>query len=168
MCMCEKPNKNGEPGYCWNDATKVGTYPVNAPALADGDALVFDEPGRCKPQVNGKGGTDYHSHHFRLVMTKFDQFYLLVRHGGGTERIPLGYDYTRLGELIRLLPDSDARYLMLQALYRTHEDAERGAEMRTAAKFRQAFVEGRLKKRKVRGRNAYDVRIEPKLTSGAA
>lgn len=168
MCMCAQANKNGTPGYCWNDSRIVGTYPVNAPALSEGDKMLFDEPGRCKPMVNGTGGTDFHSFHFRLVEAQYDGFALLVRHGGGDERIDLGGDWTRVGPLVALLPDSDARYLMLHALYHTHSHAARHAADRTANDYRVAFAEGRLKKRKARGRNAYDVTILTKLTEVSA
>src|SRR5688572_9405566 len=81
MCMCGKPTINGEPGYSW-DGKSIGVRPVDPPALADGDVLVYDGPGRC-------GGLDCHSHHFRLVMDSGRAF-LLVQHGGGDERIQLG------------------------------------------------------------------------------
>jgi hypothetical protein len=43
--MCGKPTINGEPGYSW-DGKSVYTRPIDAPALREGDELIYDEPGR--------------------------------------------------------------------------------------------------------------------------
>jgi hypothetical protein len=80
MCMCAEPNINGQPGYSW-DGKHIGTREVDPPELADGDVLLCDEPGRC-------GGLDSHCHHYRVVQ-HYGSVELLVRHGGGQERIRL-------------------------------------------------------------------------------
>ena len=69
-------------GYKWNNPSgQASVYPVNPPKLADGDTLVRDLPGRC-------GGQDSHSYHYCLVRSA-GSLNLLVRHGGGDERIRL-------------------------------------------------------------------------------
>lgn len=97
MCCCAKPNVNGTPGYSW-DGKNINTRPVDPPKLADRDLLLFDEPGRC-------GGMDSHCHHYRLVKTNLSTF-LLVRHGGGEERmrvsLPRGFSFDGM--------DSNTRY----------------------------------------------------------
>jgi hypothetical protein len=60
-------------GWSSWDGKNVGTREVDAPALLDGDVLLFDEPGRC-------GGLDSHCYHYRVV--KRAGLSLLVRHGG--------------------------------------------------------------------------------------
>lgn len=148
MCLCKVPTRE--------------TDPWRAPALAEGDNLLFDEPGRCKPMVNGTGSTDYHSHHFRLVQNR-SLYVLLVKHGGGEERIGLGYPFTRIAELFSLLPDSDARYLMLHALYNAHREAERDGRDSERARWSLAAAERRIRVRKVRGQDKVKVSIEPKI-----
>jgi len=152
MCCCKKPNVNGEKGaYSW-DGKSFGVRQPNPPDLLEHDELLYDEPGRC-------GGLDSHSFHFRIVK-QFGTHYLLVRHGGGDERIRLG---SRPGiEVIAKLNSND-RYWILQQLYHVQQRQADEASQNTASKYRSAFVEGRLKKKKVRGQNAYKVTIDPKV-----
>lgn len=151
MCDCIKPTRNDEErGYTIED---------KAPALAEGDVLIYDECGRCRPQVNGAGSIDYHSHHFRLI--KHDNMtWLLVRHGGGTERIALGYAHKRIPELLEPM-DSDRRYLMLHAMYTIHYDAAQRAHENEAAKWQRAAAEKRIKTRKLPAQGCVKVWIEP-------
>jgi hypothetical protein len=147
MCYCAKPNVNGEPGaYSWDGKTSC-TYPPNPPDLAERDVLLFDEPGRC-------GGLDCHSHHFRLVKNSGPE--LLVRHGGGDERfrvsLPRGFDFGAM--------DSNTRYWLFHAIYRAYADGRSAAAGETAREYNAAFAEGRLKKRKLPGRNQYRIWID--------
>lgn len=152
MCFHNKPVRNDEErGY---------NAEFLAPALEDGDKIIFDECGRCSPQMNGKGGTDYHSHHFRLVEPQYGPFELLVKHGGGQERITLGYDYTRIRELIESLPSSDARYLMLHALYNLHRDTQRKTKDTVDAEWRKAAIDKKIKTRRLPARGFTKVWIE--------
>lgn len=138
MCCCAIPNVNGEPGYSW-DGKNVSTRPVDPPTLTDRDVLLFDEPGRC-------GGMDSHSHHYRLVSDI--GLHLLVKHGGGQERIrvslPRGFSFEG--------PDSNTRYWMLNAIFHASSDGK-------------AFVEDRLKKRKLPSQGTVKVWIEPRPES---
>lgn len=155
MCCCDKPNVNGTPGYSW-DGRAVGTYPVSPPALRERDELLMDEPGRC-------GGLDSHSHHYRLVSACGLQ--LLVRHGGGDERVYISLPNGRNGSggaLDALLAlDSDARYWFLNALYHAHADGRQDGAERASRAHREAFADGRLRKRKMRGCDSVKVWIEP-------
>jgi len=157
MCCCGKPNINGQPGYSW-DGRSFGTRPVNPPALAERDELICDEPGRC-------GGIDSHSHHFRLVKGQYG-LALLVRHGGGDERIGLGVIARLLLPTIEGL-DSNARYWLLHSLYSAHREAKEHATQVCNATWRTAAAEKRIKTRKVsRGSWAHGVKvwIEPPKT----
>ncbi len=152
MCFHEKPMRNDE---------MKGWF--GPPTIEAGDEILFNECGRCKPQVNGSGSVDYHSHHFMIVKNDHAHAYayaLIVRHGGGQERISLGYSHTRIAELIGLLPDSDARYLMIYALYTAHKDAAREAKEAERSRWEQAAAAKRIKTRKERGRDTVKVWIE--------
>lgn len=148
MCCCGKPVVNGETGYRWqpNDAPTIRQ--PHAPALAENDVLVFDEPGRC-------GGLDCHSHHFRVV-TRYGSHYLLAAHGGGEERFRL---FSLASSVLKDL-DSNSRYWMLHAVYSAHNDGAREASDHEAATWRKAAAEGRLKTRKQQGQNKVTVWIE--------
>jgi hypothetical protein len=143
MCCCGKPVINGEPGYSWDGKTFSVRKP-DPPALADGDSLLFDEPGRC-------GGMDCHCHHFRLVKARHG-YALLVRHGGGDERVSI----PNYHPAVKLIPslvglDTNARYWMFHLLYSVQRKAASEARDRTTEAWRKAAAEKRIKTRKSRG-----------------
>lgn len=145
MCVCGTPTRE--------------TDEHRAPLLGERDVLIYDEPGRCSPQVNGTGNTDYHSHHFRLVQ-RHSFYTLLVRHGAGDEAINVGGRYTRVAELFAMLPDSDARYLMLYAIYRVHSEAARASRDVERAYWQKAARENRIHTRKMPRRDDVKVWVE--------
>ncbi len=157
MCCCGKPTINGEVGaYSW-DGKHFSTRKPHAPELAEGDTLIFDEPGRC-------GGIDSHCHHVRVV--KADSggaHYLLVQHGGGAERIRLrctGDMVIRSGTLAAM--DSNARYWLLMTLYRVQHESAQAARDTEAARWMQAAANKNIKTRKYRGSDRVKVWIENK------
>ena len=151
MCMCQKSNINGQPGYCWNNQNEVGTRPVSPPTLQDDDVLIFDEPGRCE-----KGKGDAHSHHFRVV-SKGCFYWLLVRHGGGDERIPI----RECAIPAMMLSTSYGRYWMLYTIYAAHRDARILGHKNERAIWTAAAAEKRIKTRKHRGTGEVRVWIDP-------
>lgn len=139
MCCCGQPNVNGTSGaYSW-DGHSFSTRPVNPPDLGETDKLLYDEPGRC-------GGIDSHSHHFRLVRSGSYRC-LLVRHGGGDERMALG---CASGQINLDALDSDGRYWLFHTLYAARRDAAEWARETTTAHWRKAAAEKRIRTRKVR------------------
>jgi len=54
---------------------------------------------------------------------------------------------------------------LLNSWFRTYACAERKGTYDTTQKYTKAFTSGRLKKRKIRGRNEYRVKIIPEVTS---
>jgi hypothetical protein len=158
MCCCASPNINGQPGYSW-DGQNIGTRPIAPPALLEGDVLLYDEPGRC-------GGMDSHCHHYRLVK-HMGSTVLLVRHGGGDERQRLSLPDSKRGFDVFAAMDSNTRYWVLNAMHHAAKNAERAAQNTEAGKWRKAFVDGRLKKRKLPARGI-KVWIEPEAPTVAA
>lgn len=149
MCMCGKPTINGQFGYVWNGQQSAGTYPVNPPALAEGDVIIYDEPGRC-------GGMDSHSHHILVVRARIG-YDMLIRHGGGDERIDLSGGKMWVDALEAL--DSNARYWLLLAMYHSQYYAAKNARELTNRDWRKAAAEKRIKTRKVK--TGVKVWIEP-------
>ena len=149
MCMCGKPVKNGEPGYSW-DGKSVGVRPVDAPELAEGDTLLYDEPGRC-------GGVNSHHLHLRVVRERWGGFILLVRHGLGDERIKI----TGSGKWLDSLRPGN-RYWVLHAIFCAQNDAARNAKGEETARWSQAAAEKRIRTRRARGSSSVKVWIEPK------
>ena len=142
MCMCGKPTINGEPGYSWDGKSHSIRKP-NPPDLDDGDELLIDEPGRC-------GGLDCHCHHFRVVKAQsaYGGYFLLVRHGGGDERIPLG---SRPGIRPLLATDSNSRFWLLQMMYQVQHNQAAEARKLANDQWTKAAAEKRIKIRKQRG-----------------
>ena len=157
MCMCGRAVKNGEPGYSW-DGKGTSIREVNPPDLAKGDTLLYDEPGRC-------GGLDSHSHHFRVVRTEYGGMVLLVRHGGGDERITAGL-FNVLSAPLAAMSSTD-RYWVLHAIYEARGYGMRDAREKENARWRRAAAEKRIKTRKMPGRDAVKVWIEDKALEDA-
>jgi len=156
MCCCEHPTINGERGYRWNNpSAEAGVYPINPPAISEGETILYDEPGRC-------GGLDSHSYHYRVVQTGASgSLALLVRHGGGDERISyLSCSGTLLTPLATL--DSNGRYWVLNALYHAQKNAASRAHDDEAAWWRKAAAEKRIRTRRERGGDRVKVWIEAK------
>jgi len=152
MCCCGKPTINGQRGYRWQPNDAPGVYPVNPPAIEDGDELLYDEPGRC-------GGTDSHSFHYRVVR-RLGRVLLLVRHGGGDEEFPLsGHELP--ATLAGL--DDNARYWLLNTIYHTLDNAANIARAGERQRWVRAAAEKRIKTRKRRGQDAVKVWIEPRV-----
>jgi hypothetical protein len=124
------------------------------PTISPGDEVLFSECGRIMRN------TDYRSHSFRIVKPEYSEVTLCVKHGGGEERIALDYRAGCIRALFEPLPSDDRYFLMHMLLNLAHRTA-RDAAQATAATYRKAFVDGRLKKRKQPGRDVYKVTIEP-------
>ena len=150
MCCCDQPNINGELGYKWKPTEKTSIRPPQPPTLADGDILLYDEPGRC-------GGIDSHSHHYRIVKSG-GRLDLLVRHGGGDDRFHLSL-YGTQPEFFASL-DSNGRYWLFNALYHARSEGNRQGYYSATEEWRTAAIEKRIKTRKVRGGDAVKVWIE--------
>ena len=91
--------------------------------------------------------------------------YILVTHGGGSEALALESSYCSLPVLLELAGDNErALYGILFSMYQMAIQASRAATDSTAMKYRRAFANGTLKKRKQRGANGVKVWIEERAT----
>jgi hypothetical protein len=144
--------------------TDKQTATWRAPAASDDAEILFDEPGRIlvlKP--HSLSDVCFRSHHFQVTKEKYGPERLHVRHGGGDESWPLPFYAVKTLEGM----DSDTRYFTLYAIMSAHKDAARAAASATADKYSKAFVDGRLKKRKVRGQAKVKIWIEPEVRNVA-
>ena len=140
------------------------TEPNRAPTLQEEDTLLFCEHGRiieANTYGHDRNGIDYRSHWFRIVK-HWSRAFLLVKHGGGEERFELDYNAARAAQFFEPL-NSNQRYLLMHMLYQIHSKARRAGNDETAQKYKQAFVDGRLKKRKMPRSNSVKIWIEAKI-----
>jgi len=114
--------------------------------------LLFSEHGRIIDNI------DHRSHYFRLVKKETGDFALLVEHGGGREEI-LGWFLRKLIIPLNSL-DSDNRYRLLYAVFQSNKEGKLDGRDRAASVYRHAFIEGRLKKRKMPRSSEVKVWIE--------
>jgi hypothetical protein len=147
MCMCSKPNVNGQYGYQWNSQDAVGVFPVNPPEVERGDEILIDEPGRCGHLI------DSHCLHIRVVKNG-SGYYLLTNSSSGTHRLKLNGFF---GVSVLTSMDSDSRYWMLQMIHHTSEIEARKATQEERRFWRQAAADNRIKTRKVRNENRVNV-----------
>jgi len=147
MCMCSKPNVNGQYGYQWNSQDAVGVFPVNPPEVERGDEILIDEPGRCGH------GIDSHCLHVRVVKNS-SRYYMLTNTRSGTNRLSLN-GLVCVPLLASM--DSDSRYWMLQMIHYTTQREAMRAEQEERRFWRQAAAENRIKTRKVRNENRVNV-----------
>lgn len=129
-----------------------GAEEWRAPDVNEGETILFSECGRIL------GNVDYRSHYFRLVKCEFGGFALLVKHGGGQERLE-EYCIRKIVPALACL-DSDNRYLTMYAVYQAYQTGHRAGYAKGTALFRDAFAAGRLKKRKIRNSSQTRVWIE--------
>lgn len=146
-------------------------FEILAAPLGDFDTAARES--RVFRRANGDG-TDYGSHVLKLARRAGERergrgghgLYILVHHGAGREvwSVPPFYDGGALQDFIINMPERE-QYALLYTMVRFAREASEQARDKTAQEYRQAFVEGRLKKTKLRGANVYKVRIEsPAIT----
>jgi hypothetical protein len=131
-----------------------------APKIEMEEEIIFDEPGRVLPdkEHGANYNVDCRSHFFRVVKGPDRRYILCVRHGGGDERFTLDCNFRSISGLRSM--SSDDRYWMLFLIAKLIGNARREGAEREGAKYRKAFSEGRLKKRKIRNSEASKVWIE--------
>ncbi|HET6725864.1 MAG TPA: hypothetical protein VFH85_07660 [Gammaproteobacteria bacterium] len=139
----------------------VVTEQWRMPTVPEGDTVLFNEPGRVLDRKTDGGNTDvcYSAHCFMVTAGKYGPAMLRVRHGAGEESWRIGWACDPIMEALGML-DSNARFFMLHSMMRAHHESAERTAARVGGKYLQAFADGRLKKRKLRGRNEIKVWIE--------
>lgn len=152
----------------------LGGY--SAPACHAGFVILAEPCGGEHPdsrvfnrQPDGNGGTDYRSHRMKLATREGGRtayrsgapLAILVSHGGGHERLDLPnfYDGGAFAAALLAMPEG-VQYAALYTMWSAARDVGEKARETTAQEYAAAFVEGRLKKSRVKqGRRT--VTIEP-------
>jgi hypothetical protein len=136
--------------------------PRRRPTIPPGFTVLADEPGRIIPARSDKDhAVDCRSHWFVLVRPQFGAPAIYVQHGGGEEHLVLSYGWERgLLDAVLAMP-SDARFKLLWELMDIHRDARKQGKEAEWNEVQRAFIDGRLHKRKMPGRSAYKVWIDP-------
>lgn len=128
------------------------------PSVIDGETVVVEEPGRVLPSADGRHDVCCRSHYFLVVRAGTGAITLRVKHGAGEESMNLGWDTTRVLRGFEAM-DSDARFRFCWMLMQTRSDAARAATEHADARWRSAILEGRVRRRKVRGQPQVRVTI---------
>lgn len=128
-------------------------------------------------------GVTYESHHITLYIARAGavkegktrhhtetevDLYMRMRHGGGTEYYAMDCHLLELHVDSILALDDRTLYAMLYFAWDVRDKAITYGAERASDCFRQAFVEGRLKRRKIPGQNRFKVWIEPERETAAA
>jgi hypothetical protein len=110
-------------------------------------------------RLKGKPGTpiDYTSHRLAIAH-KDSHYFLLIEHGMG--RCVLSLPEALAIVPIDFMPNEVAMYRYLYSIYDLAEDMRKQAGSETANQYVKAFVNGTLKKRKVRDSDKVKVWIE--------
>lgn len=160
MCMCDKPNVNGEPGYKWPGDPQTIRRPM-PPEIHEGDEVFYDLPGRC-----GRG-VDSHCHHFTIVINA-NRYILRVRNGCGDDAYIIGFvssqsrsysSYHRcaLIDSISNANSDDDRYWIAQNLYHAFWSIRSAAVLKEESEWKRAAREGRLKLRSRKGQKYAEI-----------
>lgn len=152
MCCCGTPTINGiDRTYRWQPNDNPSIRPANPPDLQDREHLLIDAPGRC-------GGLDSHSHHYRLVTNGIFAS-LLVRHGGGDERI---HHISQMVVKSLATMDQTAAYWLMNAIFSAYHNGKREGSQTTERKWREAASEKRIKVRRSTKYQSTTVTIAPR------
>ncbi len=130
-----------------------GAEPEREPKPQPSQTPVYSEHGRILNNI------DYRSHWF-MVVKGYAGHALLVSHGAGQEEYHF-FSGKGLVQSLELLT-SDQRYLVLHGLWNAYKDGRNHGANDTATEYRQAFIDGRLKKRKLPAQRMVKVWIERK------
>lgn len=123
-------------------------------------------PGFVDYDRDPRRPTTYESHTFflheeRTGDGRLSTAYLSVRHGGGREGWCIAWHlYDALQALLAAGKEREA-FLLCWGLAEAIRTSAAATRHETRTEYAQAFVDGRLRKRKRRGQNAYKVWIEP-------
>jgi hypothetical protein len=156
-------------GSGYADDTTQDDFTIVAEPLADREARILgrdgDRPG---------SGTCYRAYSLRLAYRTSEtgykgtrQYFLLVRHGGGSETFALPMLFDRDGTIQAMLAMPEpALFGMLMMLYNTASRAAQQTRDETDAKWRRAHIDKRIRQRSYRASGTAKVWIEPTRREG--
>ncbi len=110
------------------------------PSIEDGDTIIYNECGRVLDNICMR------SYWLLIVKAQYGGYQLIVKHGGGQERFRVDHSDMIIRALQSL--DSDSLYIIMFDLLKAHTNGLRTGREETEGLFKQAFVNGDLKKRK--------------------
>lgn len=138
------------------------------------DGAVFDAvrdlPGFVEESPFSSAGVTYESHHFwvhfgaRYKSGKPGRAIIVVHHGGGWEAWEAE---SMLAQAMETIADDRALFKLCWSLADIHRNATLSGRDAAAGEYKRAFVDGRLKKRKIRGSDRVKVWIEPEQSQAA-
>jgi hypothetical protein len=143
------------------DGFTILAEPLPGYEKAGRESRVFRGDSECG------GGVTYASYTIKLANRGFDNdLYLLVQHGAGREvwRLPSFYDGGALKDHILAMPER-LQFALLFSIYRIASEARNQANAATRAEWAQAFVDGRIKKRRANKHRGLRVEIVPAAPS---
>jgi hypothetical protein len=133
----------------------------------------YDKAGRESRVFNrnadGSGGVTYSPYTIKLARDDFGvDLYLLVEHGAGREvwRLPAFYDGGELRGYILAMPER-LQFALLFSIYRIASDSRRQFRLETEREWRQAFIDGRIKKHRATKHRSGYLEIVPPAKAAA-
>ena len=120
-----------------------------------------DLPGFVEDRTDGSPGVTYESHHFWVHFAGsngWGEVLIMVHHGGGWE-VWRG-DYMLAAALRGFGPDDRALFKLCWYMIDSAKERHKQGAEEASARFREAFANGWLKKRKARGSNSVKVWID--------
>ena len=117
-----------------------------------------------------ENGVTYESHTFYVDFGKSGyrsgpDATLFVRHGGGWESVSVRHMTATALKSLLDAGNTRAAFFLCWEMFEQVRNAYTRGITETSAHFKKAFVDGRLKKRKIRGRDAAQVWIEPETST---
>jgi hypothetical protein len=157
-------------GTGYQDDTTFDGYTVVAHPLPNREDRIFGQ------DANGRNGTCYRAYNIKLAvrtdhrMPPRDgrQLYILMEHGGGrfVYAIPMLYDGGAFADHLVNMSDERLLYATLKIIFEAATRSAQQAADVTSRTYAEAFVEGRLKKSRVKG-GTRRITIEPRSLSDA-
>lgn len=132
-----------------------GAETWHKPTLGESETEIYSEHGRVLLDEKLNLNVCYRSHWFVVTKARFGGYHLLVKHGGGQERLNLGSHALVIDQWS--LMSSDARFLMFWAMFDIKHEAESQMYHKTSNDYAIAFIDGRLKKRRKNGRTRVEI-----------
>lgn len=117
-----------------------------------------------------ENGVTYESHTFYVDFGKSGSrtgpdATLYVRHGGGWESVSVRHMTATALKSLLDAGNTRAAFFLCWEMFEQVRNAYTRGITETSAHFKKAFVDGRLRKRKIRGRDAAQVWIEPETST---